>query len=169
MTDSAALVLFPALMAYAAWSDLFTMTIANWISMVLVAVFVALAVASGMPLQSIAVDHLSCGLAVLVITFALFVFGWIGGGDAKLAAATAVWIGWPLIADYGLLASVIGAALTFSILFFRKWALGPRFAAKTWIARLHDRKTGVPYGIALACAGLTLYPETSVWHAVVGV
>ena len=57
---------------------------------------------------------------MLVLTFALFAFGWIGGGDAKLAAATAVWIGWHGLSDYGLLASLLGAALTLAILYFRK-------------------------------------------------
>ena len=54
MIDMLALVLFPALMAYSAWSDIFTMTIANWISALLVVGFVVLASASGMPLTTIA-------------------------------------------------------------------------------------------------------------------
>lgn len=169
MIDILALVLFPALMAYSAWSDLFTMTIANWISALLVLSFVALAMVSGLPFHAILFDHLACGVAVLVLTFSLFAFGWIGGGDAKLAAATAVWIGWTLLSDYGLVASLLGAALTVGLLRFRKLDLPKRMSAQAWIARLHDRATGVPYGVALASAGLLIYPETALWHAVVGV
>lgn len=169
MMDVLALVLFPALMAYAAWSDIFTMTIANWISALLIVGFVVMAMASGMTLHDIAVDHLACGLAVLVLTFSLFAFGWIGGGDAKLAASTAVWVGWNGLSDYGLLASLFGAALTLAILYFRKNSLPERLSSKAWIARLHDKTGGVPYGVALAGAGLLLYPDTAVWHAVVGV
>ena len=33
----------------------------------------------------------------------------------------------------------------------------------TWLARLHDRQSGVPYGIALAGAALAIYPETLLW------
>lgn len=168
MIDLLALILFPALMAYAAWSDLFTMTIANWISALLVLAFVAMAAASGMSFETILVDHLACGVAVLSLTFTLFAFGWIGGGDAKLAAATAVWIGWALLSDYGLLASLLGAALTLGLLRFRKLDLPDRLVMHAWIARLHNRATGVPYGVALASAGLAIYPETSLWHAVVG-
>lgn len=168
MTDLLALILFPALMAYSALSDIFTMTIANWISGLLVAAFLGLAVAGGLSVHDIALDHLACGLAVLVLTFGLFAFGWIGGGDAKLAAATAVWIGWTGLSNYGLLASLFGAALTFGILYFRKVDLPEPWLAKAWIARLHKKGAGVPYGVALACAGLTLYPETAVWQAVVG-
>lgn len=169
MIDILALVLFPALMAYSAWSDLFTMTIANWISALLVLAFVAMAAASGLSFHTILVDHLACGVAVLVLTFSLFAFGWIGGGDAKLAAATAVWSGWTLLSDYGLIASVLGAALTIGLLRFRKIDLPERLGAQAWIARLHNRATGVPYGVALASAGLLIYPETPLWHAVVGV
>ena len=36
---------------------------------------------------------------------------------------------------------------------------------QAWIARLHDAKTGIPYGIALAAAGVMVYPQTSLWVA----
>ena len=48
MLDVARLLLFPALMAFAAASDLFTMTISNRVSLALVAGFLALALMSGM-------------------------------------------------------------------------------------------------------------------------
>ena len=44
--DLARLLLFPALMAFAAASDLFTMTISNRVSLALVAGFFALAIAT---------------------------------------------------------------------------------------------------------------------------
>jgi prepilin peptidase CpaA len=34
-----------------------------------------------------------------------------------------------------------------------------------WLPRLHDRNADVPYGIALAAAGLFVYPETHLWTA----
>lgn len=164
-----ALTLFPLLMAYAAFSDLFTMTISNTISVVLVAAFVGLALASGMPLQTLAVMHLSAGLAMLALTFVFFARGWVGGGDAKLAAATAVWLGWDNIAAYGLDASVLGAALTLGLLVLRKRRLPDSLMSRPWIARLHHANTGIPYGIALAISGLALYPETPLWRLAGGV
>lgn len=164
----AVLVLFPLLMAFAAASDFLTMTISNWVSIALVLGFAVVALASGMPPQTLLGFHLACGAAVLVVTFALFAFGWIGGGDAKLAASTAVWLGWAKLFDYGLSASVLGAALTFGILALRKWELPPSLARRGWAVRLHTAGNGVPYGIALAVAGLALYPETAIWTAVAG-
>ena len=168
VTDLIALVLFPALMTYSALSDLFTMTIANWISIVLVVGFSVLAVLSGMPVREIGIDHLACGAGVLILTFFMFARGWIGGGDAKLAAATAVWIGWTQLSSYALLASLLGAALTLSILRFRKFELSAGWMNQPWIARIHSRQAGIPYGIALAAAGLVIYPDTQLWRTVVG-
>jgi prepilin peptidase CpaA len=162
------LVWFPALMALCASSDLITMTIPNRFCVALVVGYLGLALAVGMPLSAVAID-LSCGLVVLVLAFALFSQGWIGGGDAKLAAATALWLGWALILDYGLVASVLGGLLTLALLTGRRAPL-PSWAARlNWIARLHHPQTGVPYGIALAAAGLALYPQTQIWRAAAGI
>ena len=167
LLGAAALTLYPLLMAYAGFSDLFTMTISNRISILLVVGFLALALLTGMPLQTLLTMHLAAGAAVLVLTFAFFARGWIGGGDAKLAAATAVWLGWENLAAYGLQASVLGAGLTIGILILRKRVLPAGLMTRDWIARLHKAGTGVPYGVALAVAGLSLYPETAVFRAAV--
>ena len=159
------LFLFPALMSFAASTDLVTMTISNRISLALLAGFFALAVWTGMSLQDM-LWHLFCGLSVLVITFSLFTFGWIGGGDAKLAAATGVWLGFANIVEYGTTASLLGGGLTLAIMYLRGIDMPPRLAGLEWLMRIHNKDNGVPYGIALAAAGLILYPQTAVWHAV---
>ena len=161
----ATLLFFPAMMAFAASSDLFTMTISNRLSIALVAGFVALAPAAGVPLETVGF-HLLCGLAVIVFTFTLFAFGWIGGGDAKLAAATAVWLGFAHMADYGAIASILGGVLTLGIIQMRGMTLPPWLSHREWFARLNDPQNGVPYGIALAAAGLLLYPDTQVFESV---
>lgn len=162
----ATLLIFPALMVFAAFSDLFTMTISNRISIALVLVFISLALALHVPLNEIG-RHLLCGLCVLALTFLFFAFRWIGGGDAKLAAATALWLGFDHLWDYGIYAALFGGALTVSILIMRRWPLPRILVTQDWIARLHDDDNGVPYGIALAVAGLLLYPETRIWLSAV--
>ena len=49
---------------------------------------------------------------VLAVTFVFFALGWIGGGDAKLAAATALWLGFDHLLKYLLYASLFGGVLT---------------------------------------------------------
>jgi prepilin peptidase CpaA len=160
----AIIVFFPAAMALAASMDLVTMTIPNRICAALAIGYFVLAVAVGAPLAVILI-HFSCGAAVLAAMFGMFALGWIGGGDAKLAAATSLWLGWGLMFDYGASAALYGGALTLLILFGRRFVLPTWLSRHDWIARLHDRKSGVPYGIALAAAGLMLYPHTQIWQA----
>lgn len=153
---------FPALMALAAAMDLLTMKIPNRLSAVLAIGYFAAALLTRAPLHDIAL-HALCGAVVLVFTFALFSFGWIGGGDAKLAAATALWLGWTPLAEYGLASALAGGALTMIILMGRRLALPEALASQAWIARLHNAKSGIPYGIALALGGMIVYPETQFW------
>jgi len=161
LIDALRLLFFPALMAFAASSDLFTMTISNRLSLALAGGFAVLTVLSGMTLPAIGL-HLAAGALVLVISFVLFTQGWIGGGDAKLAAATALWFGFDYLFDYVIYASIFGGVLTLMILQFRHMALPALLARQAWIQRLHERSGGVPYGIALAAAALVVYPHT-VW------
>jgi prepilin peptidase CpaA len=159
MADAIRLLLFPALMAFAASSDLLTMTISNRVSLILAGSFFVLAIWTGMPLAAIGM-HVAAGLSVLVVTFIFFARGWIGGGDAKLAAATALWLGFDYLLDYLVYASLFGGALTLLLLQFRMWPLPRPLSGQAWAERLHHKETGVPYGIALAAAALCIYPQT---------
>jgi prepilin peptidase CpaA len=157
--DLARLLLFPALMAFAAASDLFTMTISNRVSLALAAGFLVLAIFSGMGLHDI-LTHVGAGAAVLVVAFACFAMGWVGGGDAKVASAAALWFGFAHLLDYLVYASLFGGALTLLLLQFRQWPLPYPFAGQQWLLKLHAKDSGIPYGIALAIGALTIYPET---------
>ena len=157
--DLARLLLFPALMAFAAASDLFTMTISNRVSLALVAGFFALALAGGMAPYDM-LSHVGAGALLLVIAFACFAMGWMGGGDAKVAASVALWFGFAPLMDFLLYASLFGGALTLLLLQFRQWPLPYGLAGQAWLARLHDKQTGIPYGIALTLGALMVYPET---------
>jgi prepilin peptidase CpaA len=163
LIDMIKLTLFPAMMAFAASSDLLTMTIANRVSLILVAGFGLLAVLLGMSVAEVA-SHAGAAAAVLVVVFVLFSRGWIGGGDAKLAAATVLWFGFAHLADFLVYASLLGGALTLAIIQFRAMPLPPLFIGREWAERLHRLDGGVPYGIALAAAALIVYPHTE-WMA----
>ena len=157
--DIARLLLFPALMAFAAASDLFTMTISNRVSLALAAGFLALALLSGMGLPDL-LSHIGAGACVLAVAFICFAMGWVGGGDAKVAAAAALWFGFGHLLNYLVYASLFGGALTLLLLQFRQWPLPYPFAGQTWLLRLHAKESGIPYGIALAIGALMVYPET---------
>ena len=130
--DVARLLLFPALMAFAAASDLFTMTISNRVSLALAAGFLVLAVLSGMGLTDI-LSHVGAGAAVLAVAFGCFAMGWVGGGDAKVAAAAALWFGFAHLMNYLLYASLFGGALTLLLLQFRQWPLPYALTGQAWL------------------------------------
>jgi prepilin peptidase CpaA len=163
--DITRLLLFPALMAFAATSDLLTMTIPNRVSLALAAGFLILASMGGMGLSDI-LAHIGAGATVLVVAFGCFAMGWIGGGDAKVAAAAALWFGFPELMNYLLWASMFGGGLTVLLIQFRRWPLPYSLTGQDWLVRLHAKDSGIPYGIALAIGALMIYPETEWVHAV---
>jgi prepilin peptidase CpaA len=159
-----ALLIFPLLMAFAASSDLLTMRISNKLVAIVIVAFFALALFIGMPLEEIGM-HLACAALVLGFSFAFFAFGWIGGGDAKFVAATTLWLGFGIMLPYLVYASLLGGALTLALLAARRWPLPEMLRRIPWIDRLHDKKTQVPYGIALAAAGLLVYSDTTIFQS----
>ena len=158
--DLARILIFPALMAYAAASDLLTMTIPNRVSIALIAGFVLLAGFSGMPLATFGM-HLAAGLIVLLVAFGCFAMGWVGGGDAKIAAAASIWFGFDHVLIYLIYASLLGGGLTLLLLELRQWPLPYPFSRQEWALRIHAKDSGIPYGIALGLAGLIVYPDTT--------
>src|ERR1039458_6949495 len=167
VTDVIRLLLFPALMSFAASSDLLTMTISNRLSLALAGGFFLLTIITGMSLTAIGM-HLAAAALVLTVSFGFFSMGWIGGGDAKLAAATALWFGFDYLLDYLIDASLFGGVLALLLLSFRKLPLPDVLERRSWILRLHEDGGGVPYGIALAAAALAVYPKTG-WMPAFGI
>jgi prepilin peptidase CpaA len=98
--------------------------------------------------------------AVLAAGFLGFARGWIGGGDVKLAAASALWLGFDHLFDYLIYASLLGGALTLLIMMFRLMPLPGAVANWRWAERLHQPDAGIPYGIALAAAALVVYSQS---------
>jgi prepilin peptidase CpaA len=152
---------FPLALAFAAASDALTMTIANRLVAMMLVSFTLCLPLVGMTWNEI-VLHIVAGSVVIAIAFAFFAAGWIGGGDAKFAAVIALWLGWSHLLDFALYAALFGGALTLLILSFRRSVLPAFVVRQPWAQRLHDRTAGVPYGVALAAAGLAIYPDT-VW------
>lgn len=159
------LMIFPAAMAFAGAMDLLTMTIPNRISLALVVGFFLAVLMIGMPFD-IALKHLAAGLIILVGGMVLFSLGWLGGGDAKLISAAALWIGLDHLVLYLAQVTIAGGVLAILIIVYRRMPQLP-IALPDWAVKLHKPGTGIPYGIAIAAAGLFIYPE-SVWFTGLG-
>lgn len=158
-------ILLSVIMLLAIASDIRSMTIPNRLNVALVLAFALSALWAGMPAAK-AGAHLLAGLGALLVTAFLFARGWMGGGDAKLIAATALWFG-PTLAllDYVLLASVFGGVLTLALLGAR--SLVRPATGVVFLDRLLGPTNGIPYGVALGLAGIGVAVAHD-WAAVFG-
>ena len=160
MLEALIFVVFPFCMLFAAVSDLLSMRIANRVPLILVGTFAIVAPLTGMAWMDIG-WHFLAGALVLSITFGLFALGGMGGGDAKLMAATAVWMGLnTTLVGYLVYSAFVGGMLTLAILTFRASALADFTGRNLFLRHFADRSVGVPYGIALGFGGLMTYPES---------
>jgi len=157
------LIVLPALLALAAGWDIASFTIPNFLQLALIGAFVAFAIAAGLAPAAIG-GHLLAGFVGLAVGFTLFALGYIGGGDAKLFACVVLWLGFQNLLDYTLIAAVLGGALSLLIIGMRKMPLPAVLVAQPWIARLHDAKAGIPYGVALAAGAFLVLPQTEIFR-----
>jgi prepilin peptidase CpaA len=154
-----AVCIFTYGMAQAFVGDLTTMTIRNSLVLFLIGAYIFLAPCAGMPSQAILHSALAA-ILVLIVGFVLFLRGGIGAGDVKFAAAATLWLGADQALAFLVHTALFGGVLTILLLTARRLNLPSAFKGVAWIRRLHDRQTGVPYGIALALAGLAVLPTT---------
>ena len=161
MLEAAILIIFPFAMAHAATSDMLTMTIANRVSIILIASFALLAPLTGMDWSVYGMHFLAMAI-VLAICFCLFAIGVMGGGDAKLMASTSLWIGLNIhLIEYLVIGSFIGGILTLMILRFRGSSMAVYGGQVEFLRKMAEPKGKIPYGIALGLAGLFVFPETT--------
>lgn len=86
-------------------------------------------------------------VAVLVIGTAMFARGWMGGGDIKLLAASALWFdlssGWRLLVSI----AVAGAIVALAVIVLRNLPWPDKVRQRVLLLRPRE---GIAYGIAIA-------------------
>lgn len=138
--------LLALLLLVAAATDLKSRTIANRLNLAIALLAPLYWWASGLPIWPDMGWQLLLAIIVFAVFAGAFALGWMGGGDVKLLAALALWL--PLIPFIKLLIimSLAGGVLTLLV-------VGAH--------RLRKLKTDpeVPYGVAIALAGLWVIGE----------
>lgn len=144
---------YPACLVWAAVSDIRSMTIPNRLTLALAVAFVPVALMLSLSPAQWGV-HLGLGLAGLVVGMVMFALRFMGGGDAKLIAAVALWLGLQGFFAMLIYTALAGGALTLGLLFARK-AFHP-YAARMpgYIGRHLEPKGDIPYGVAICAGGL---------------
>jgi prepilin peptidase CpaA len=149
--------LFAALVIGAAVRDLASFTIPNWISIALAAAFAPAALLLGVSLPDIGIS-VAVGAGMLVVGAGMFALGWIGGGDAKLMAAAALWVGLRGLAPFAIYTALAGGLLAVALVALRSHWLRPLAAAGPgWTQRLATPGEAAPYGVAIAVGALAAF------------
>ncbi len=165
MIASVLCLLFPVLLIYAAWSDLRTMEIPNWVSIVLALGFIPAAAATGLSLTEIGM-HLAFGAAVLIVCAGLFYVGVFGGGDAKVIAAASLWTGLAATGQFVMGMAIAGGLLAGVLIVLRRAKVK---SEHKWAARLLSPDEGAPYAVAIAAGALLAAPASPVLASGLGV
>jgi prepilin peptidase CpaA len=173
MLNYLTLYLLPALLLLAAGYDVAAYRIPNWVCAAIAGAYLPVAILSGMPYGAIGLSAL-VGLGALIVGMGLFAFKWFGGGDAKMMAASALWLALDRtgsmmgVLAYLMVAGVIGGVFALALLMFRRAPLPAAFAGRAWLLRLHTQSEGIPYGVALAGAGIYMLPKTLLYAHLIG-
>lgn len=150
----------------ASWSDMTSMTIPNWVSLVLMAGFF---IAVPFAWQSWAVfgTHVLIGFMCFAAGVGMFALGWMGGGDAKLFAATSLWWIWSDVWLYLVYTAIAGGVLAIILLVGRKY-MPVKILTTDWMHRLFKDEKKMPYGLALAFGALMTLPKSDFYLFVAG-
>lgn len=133
------------LLIVAAVQDAWQLRISDWISgLIAIGAFVALAIDG--PVSGLW-QNLLLFAAVLAIGTFMFGRGWMGGGDIKLLAASALWFdlsdGWKLLVAI----AMAGGIETLAIMILRRFPWSDTTRNRVLLLR---RQGPIPYGIAIA-------------------
>jgi prepilin peptidase CpaA len=146
-----ALAGFCGLLIVAAVSDIATMTIPDWVSVALIALFPVAALLAGLP-WTVIVLHLCGAGAIFLAGFAMFALNIAGGGDVKVFTAASLWTGSAALGAFAFATALAGGVLALFILLARNLNK-PQDGRPAFINRLLDPARGIPYGVAIACGG----------------
>lgn len=165
LLQAALLLVFPVLVIVGALRDLTSFTIPNWISGLLIFAFFPAALLVGIAPMAIGA-HLLIGLGALAVGIGMFALRWIGGGDAKLFAAAALWLGPPAALSFVVMTGLAGGALALALISLRSPLLRPYvLSGPAWFGRLADPKEAVPYGVAIAAGALATFADSPLVQA----
>jgi prepilin peptidase CpaA len=129
-----------------------------------VVAFVLIAPFAGLSFQQIGMSAIAA-LIVFLVCFALFAANVMGGGDAKILSAAALWFGFtPFLLLFVAAVGLFGGFLTFFILMLRAQSntiLAMGLSLPNSLA--YAKK--IPYGIAIAAGGFIAFPSSPIFTA----
>ena len=140
-TSLGLMVILGLLMIAAAISDVRSRTISNELNAAMALLAIPFWIATGLALWPEIPVQFGAALLVFLIFAGLFAVGAMGGGDVKMIGAVMLWIPLPLFLPMLMIMAIGGGILSVLMLIHMK-------------LRPSDKPVEVPYGVAIAAAGL---------------
>jgi len=167
-----AIAVYPLAVAWAVVTDVRQLFIPNAACAVIAAAFLPAALLNGLDAAAIA-WHYGVGAALLAAGIAAFARRLAGGGDVKLLAAVAVWIGGDDILAYLVVMALLGGALALVVLIAaRLKRTRPALGRIAWLGDGTLRGQPIPYGAAIGVAAILMLPRSPAlppaWLAALG-
>lgn len=159
MYETLVLSVFPLLIVMAGISDYFTLKIPNWVNALIAVSVIPFVLFSGMPMEIFA-WHLAAGVLAFIVGFVLFSGGLIGGGDAKMLAACALWVGWNGLFQFAFYTALAGGVLALAMTIWHRLADKKDIKGLGWAKNILSESPKLPYGIAIAAGGVVVFPAT---------
>ena len=150
----------------AAYTDYASMRIPNWVCSAMMAGFFLTLPFTWGGFAWFA-EHLAVGGVFFAFGLAVWSLGLLGGGDAKLMAATGLWFGWADTLPYILYTSLFGAVIGLALLFSPK-ILPQAVLSSTVGTRLFQGGKDMPYALALAGGALFVWPVSDIGLTLAG-
>lgn len=147
----ALLAVLAALLCVAAWTDLRARTISNPLNAAVALLAPLWWWATGLALWPDVAIQLGLFAGVFVLFLGLFALRAMGGGDVKLIAALALWLPFDALLRMLFVMAVAGGGVTLATLAVHRLRKAPG-------------QPEIPYGIAIAFAGLWVSYERYLYH-----
>lgn len=160
------MIVFATSMLTTVYKDATTMTIPNWASLLVLAGFFVVLPFVWQDWANFG-EHMAAGGLMFAIGFAMFAFGWLGGGDAKLMAATSFWWTFPDLLIYVFYTTIAGGVLALFILVGREF-IPAKVLTHPWMYRMIKDDKHMPYGLALAFGALVTLPQSQIFNLAAG-
>ena len=152
-----ALAIYVGALATAVVTDIISLRIPNWISVLLMVTFFAAGALAPKPVDW--VSHFAAGFIVLLLGMGLFAWDKIGGGDVKLLAAVSLWNGLPLLPTLVLTIGIAGGVVALACIALRRLGVGLLLEARGFQAASLASDRGIPYATAIAVGCGIQFPQ----------
>lgn len=144
-------------------SDVRSLRIPNWHSLAVTGCFIPAYAAMPEAFGGIW-QHIGAMGIMFAVSYAMFSFGMMGGGDSKLGTALGLWLGLKGLMPFLFVMAVTGGMIGFVSLLLRKKKLFKKPLKGSWVEQAQKGRNAIPYGVAISVGAWAAFFHTGFLH-----